>query len=117
MAGDTYVTRNAGAVGPNATAHNTTITENYGAPLEGMDLLALTAQLRSLKQAMSSEAQNTSQFEAVAAVSAAEDAAQKGDGAAIIAKLRAAGTWALETATKIGVSVAAEALKKAIGLG
>jgi hypothetical protein len=117
MTRDTYITRNAGAVGPKATAHNTTIIESHGTLLEGIDLLELTAELRFLKQAMSSEAQDTNQFEAVAAISAAEDAAKKGDGAAIVAKLRTAGSWAFETATKIGVSLAAEALKKAMGLG
>lgn len=114
---DTYISRNAGAVGPNATAHNTTITENHGAPLAGVDLSALAAQLGSLKQAMKADVQDTSHFEATAEISAAEDAAKKNDGSTAFAKLKAAGTWAFETATKIGVSVAAEALKKAIGLG
>ena len=117
MAGDTFITRNAGAVGPKSTAHHTTFIESYGTPLEGIDISTLAEQLRLLKQAMSSEAQDTDQFEAVAAVSAAEDAAKKRDGAAIVAKLKAAGSWAFETATKIGVSVAAEAIKKALGLG
>jgi hypothetical protein len=117
MTGDTFITRNAGAVGPHATAHNTTITEHHGAPLAGVDLSALAVQLGSLKQAMKADAQDTSHFEAVAAISAAEDAAKKNDGSTTFAKLKTAGNWAFETATKIGVSVAAEALKKTIGLG
>jgi|ERR1700722_1026166 len=117
MAGDTFVTRNAGAVGPNATALNTTITENHNnASLSDVDLSALAPQLGLLKQAMKAEAEGTSQFEAVAAISAAEDAAQKDDRSTTIARLKAAGNWAFETATKIGVSVAAEALKNALGM-
>ena len=87
------------------------------AGLVGVDLSALAAQLGSLKQAMRAEAQDTSHFEAVAAISAAEDAAKKTDGSTTFAKLKTAETWAFETATKIGISVAAEALKKAIEFG
>jgi hypothetical protein len=42
-----------------------------------VDLSALARQLDSLKQAMRSEAQDTSHLEAVAAISAAADAAKK----------------------------------------
>jgi hypothetical protein len=66
---------------------------------------------------MKSEAEDTGHYEAIAAISAAEDAAKNGDQTTTLAKLRAAGSWALDVATKIGVSIASEALKKAIGLG
>src|ERR1700722_5108669 len=117
MAGDTFVTRNAGAVGPNATALNTTITENHNnASLSDVDLSALAPQLGLLKQAMKAEAEGTSQFKAAPRIFAAVARAQQANRPTPIARLKAAGNWAFETATKIGVSVAAEALKNALGM-
>ncbi len=80
-------------------------------------MAVLAKELGQLKVAMKAAADDTGQFESLAAVSSAADAAQTGDGATAIAKLKTAGQWAWDTATKIGVSVAAEAIKKAIGLG
>lgn len=116
MSGDIYNTRNAGAVGPGATATNTTIAENYGAVLQGTDLPTLANQLEQLKQEMRKQAQDTTQFEAITAVSGAQDAARANQPSAVIEKLKSAGSWAPDIATKIGVSVAAEAIKKASGL-
>lgn len=117
MARDIYSARNAGAMGPNATATNTTITENYGADL---DFEKLAAELALLKQAMMSEimkeAGKTEHLEAVAAVSAAEDAARRKESSGVFEKLKVAGGWALDTATKIGVAVATETIKKSMGL-
>jgi hypothetical protein len=47
-------------------------------------------------------------------VAAAEKAAVKGDVPTTLGHLKAAGTWALGVAEKIGVSVATEAIKRAI---
>ena len=44
----------------------------------------------------------------------ADAAAAKGDGSAMLRHLKAAGTWALGIAEKIGVNVAAEAIKQAL---
>ena len=116
MPGDTFITNKAGAVGPHATASNTTFIE--GAPLShGGDLAVLADELGRLKIALRGAANDTGQLESLVAVSSAEDAARSGDGATAMAKLKAAGSWAWDTATKIGVSVAAEAIKKAVELG
>jgi hypothetical protein len=120
MSRDTYNTRNAGAVGPNAQATETTITENYGSLLQGVDLPALAAELDQLKREMFKQAGktgDTDHFAAVTAISAAEDAARKNEASTVVEKLKSAGAWALDIASKIGVSVATEALKKAVGLG
>lgn len=114
MTGDTFISNKAGAVGPHATANNTTFFE--AAASHDIDLATLADQLAKLKVAMKATAENTGQLESLVAVSSAEDAARKGDAAYVFAKLKTAGNWAWDTATKIGVSVAAEAIKKAIGL-
>ena len=66
---------------------------------------------------MRKQAQSTTQFEAITAVSGAQDAARANQPSTVIEKLKSAGGWALDVATRIGVSVAAEAIKKASGLG
>lgn len=116
MGGDTYTGRNVGAMGPHVTANNTTFID-YGSMASGLDLAVLADELCRLKDDMKKVANDTKELEAVVAISAAEDAARKGDGSTAMAKLKAAGGWAWDTATKIGVPVAAEAIKKAIALG
>jgi len=116
VARDTYNVERAGAVGPNATATNTTFIENRGNPFDGVDLAALVSELARLKTAMQAEANSTAHYTALAAVSEAEDAAKQRDTSTLVSKLKAAGSWAFDTATKIGVSVAAKAIQVAIGL-
>lgn len=116
MSGDTFIVNKAGAVGPGSTANNTTFIEGAVMAQE-VDLATLAEELGKLKGEMKIAADDTEQLESLVAISSAEDAARNGDGATTITKLKAAGSWALDTATKIGVSVAAEALKRALGLG
>jgi hypothetical protein len=54
------------------------------------------------------------QDEAIGAVAAAVKTASKGDGPTTLQHLKAAGQWALGIAEKIGVAVAAEAIKRAL---
>ena len=54
---------------------------------------------------------------AIGNVAMAEKAAKEGDGPKALEYLKAAGKWALDTATKIGSSVASAAITKAIGVG
>jgi hypothetical protein len=54
------------------------------------------------------------QNKAIGAVADAEEAAGKGDGPATLGYLKTAGKWTLRIAEKIGVAVAAEAIKWAI---
>jgi hypothetical protein len=49
-------------------------------------------------------------------VALAEKSAKEGDGPKALQYLKAAGKWAQEAATKIGVEVAAAAITKAIGV-
>ena len=81
-----------------------------------IDLPKLADDLVKLRAAMQQEATDTQHLEATVNVSKAAEAAKKGDGPKSLEYLKAAGKWALETATKIGSSIASDALTKAIGL-
>lgn len=117
MTRDVFITEKAGAVGPNSTATNTTFNKLHGDPLTGLDRATLLTELAMLRSAMQVEASGSVQYAALSAISEAEDAAKQGDSVTLVSKLKAAGSWALDTATKIGVSVATDAIKKASGLG
>lgn len=80
------------------------------------DLMGLAEELAKLRVAMKQDGQTVDHDEAVVAVGKAEQAARSHDQAGVVHYLRSAGTWAFDVATKIGVNVAAEAIKKASGL-
>jgi hypothetical protein len=103
-----------GAVGDNAQASNNTFnTWNQS----GGDLKALAGELAQLRAELGKQAKSAEEFESAAAVAKAEDAAQKGDGSAAFDYLKSAGKWALEAATSIGIPVAIQAIKTALGAG
>jgi hypothetical protein len=110
MSGDTYnIPGQAGAVGPGAHAHDNTFQQIQGA----IHLPKLAEELGCLRIAMKSEATGTrEQDKAIGAVADAEEAATKGDGSAALGYLKTAGKWTLGIAEKIGVAVAAEAIKR-----
>jgi hypothetical protein len=83
---------------------------------EGFNLADLARELDALRSAMRSQASDTEHDIAIGAIAAAGVAAAKGDGPTALAKLKDAGKWAFDVATKIGVSVAAAALKTALGI-
>ncbi len=116
MASDTYTARNVGAMGPNANANNINIIDSSTQIPSDIDLRVLSDELGKLKETMVSEAVEPKHFESLAAISAAEAAANEQNSAETESKLKSAGKWALDVATKIGVTVAAGALKQSIGL-
>jgi hypothetical protein len=81
-----------------------------------VDLPQLARELEKLRTEMKKQAVDTAHDRAVGAIADAEDAAKQGDRASVIKYLRKSGTWAWECATKIGVSIASEAIKQSIGL-
>jgi hypothetical protein len=113
--GDQYTAAQAGAMGPNAKASNMTFQQIWQQSQSDIDLPALAQELGTLRRAMRKEADEPSHDKAVAEVGAAEEAAQKADGPSVVKHLKNAGKWALDVATKIGVNVATEALKKSLG--
>ena len=116
--GDKYTVGQAGAVGPGAQASNITFNQvwNQLQSEKGVDLGTLADQLQRLREVLEREASEPDQKFAAGAVAAAEQSARQKDGPKTIEYLKSAGKWALSTAQKIGVNVATEALKSALGM-
>ena|SRR5579863_5711585 len=81
------------------------------------NLPTLAVELERLKQALIREAASPVDYQAVAEIQAAEEAANAGDEPAVGRHLAKAGRWALDVATRIGTAIAATALDRAIGMG
>ena len=114
--GDTYEVRGQSVVGPNAHARDMTFNNGVSRIDESMDLYQLAEELSRLREAMSQEAKETDQENAVGDVAKAEQAARAEDLPKVVEYLKSAGGWALDVATKVGVSLASEALKRSLGM-
>jgi hypothetical protein len=79
-----------------------------------LDLQKLSGELRQLREALQKEATEEEHKPALDAVDKAERAAKEGNVEAVLDHLKKAGKWALDVATKIGVSVASDVLKTAL---
>ncbi|MCC6930547.1 MAG: hypothetical protein IT359_16285 [Gemmatimonadaceae bacterium] len=115
MSGNTYNVSGGqvGAVGDNATASNNTFVQN-NALAPGVDLAVLATELEQLRTRMREEARTPAEDRALAAVGEAQEAAKKNDRAGVVKHLKAAGAWALDAATKIGVALATAVLKETL---
>lgn len=116
MSRDTYSAGQAGAMGPGAHAHDMTFQQVWNQSKGDIDLQKLAGDLSDLRSAMKAKATTPEDDAAVGAVAAAETAAKGGDGPKALAHLKSAGKWAFDIATKVGTTVAAAALKTALGL-
>jgi hypothetical protein len=120
MSSDTYnISGQAGAVGPNARAQDMTFNQlqQIGSRIaEPMDLAALASELETLRQALKKEAVSEEHNIAVVDIGAAKRAAEAKDSEKLVESLKSAGKWALDVATKIGVSLATEAIKQSMGM-
>jgi hypothetical protein len=116
--GDTYENKGqAGVIGPNAQVGSITINAaQFEERTRDVDFAQLAAELETLKAQMKAAADSAEQFEKVAAVAKAADAAKAGDKPGVLAALQKAGRWALDIAGKIAVPVAIKAIGAAIGL-
>jgi len=118
--GDNYnISGQAGAIGPSAHAHDMTFNQlqQIGSRIaESMDLTALASELEVLRQALKKEAATEEHDVAVVDVGNAKKAAEAKDSAKLAESLKSAGKWALDVATKIGVSLATEAVKHSMGM-
>jgi hypothetical protein len=110
VVGDTIV-HNSGVLGSVATGGASSTTN---VTLTGLDPNVLVAELRVLHDSLRSLATTVDEHAAVMAVQAAAKNVQLGNASTAIQQLKKAGKWALNTATTIGVSVAAEALKRTL---
>jgi uncharacterized protein YjbI with pentapeptide repeats len=114
--GDEYKVGQAGAVGPQSHAHDMTFNQIGGNIEKAMDLSELAGELATLREAMSREAAVSGHYIALGEVAKAEEAAKVKDSSKVAESLKAAGKWSLDVATKIGATLAAEALKESMGL-
>ena len=103
-------------MGPNATASHMTFQQIWNESQGNINLGSLLQELPVLRGAMRKEAGEPAHDKAVAAVAQAEEAANNNDGPGVMEHLQNAGKWAWDMATKLGLNVATEALKKALGL-
>ncbi|WP_405360481.1 hypothetical protein OG535_19000 [Kitasatospora sp. NBC_00085] len=104
-----------GAQGPNAKAQD--FTQQADQRQLAADLPTLALELERLKQQLVLEATSSSDYQAVAEIQAAREAADEGDEGGAGQHLARAGRWALDVATRIGTSVAEAALMQALGAG
>ena len=103
-----------GAVGDNASASN--FTQNQGSQ-QPLDMKALAEQLGQVAEVAQRKATEPEHQMAIGSIQAAKAAAEKGDEAKALSFLKTAGKWALDIATDISAKIAAEVIKKQIGLG
>lgn len=114
--GDNYTVGQAGAVGPSSRAENISFSQVWNQLQQSVNLPQLADELSQLRRAMKQEAEEPVTDVAISDVAKAELAAKEGDGPTAIKHLKSAGKFALDVATKIGVSVAAKAITEAIGI-
>ena len=116
MTRDQYNIDQAGAVGPGAKAEGMTFNQiqlNYQGEV---DISALSTDLSKLREAMRQNAQEPEHFVELGNIAAAEAEAKEGNKSKAFEALAKVSKWAVETATMIGATVAAEAIKSSIGL-
>jgi hypothetical protein len=80
------------------------------------DGAALASEFETLRQALKKEAVTEEHDIVVAEVGKAKKATEAKDSAKLAESLKSAGKWALDVATKIGVSLATEAIKQPTGM-
>jgi hypothetical protein len=105
-----------GAVGSRARAQNMTFNGVWNRLEKSTDIKLLADQLEALRAAMEREANEPEHRLAIGAVTAAAQSARENHGPKVVEYLKSGGKWALGIAEKIGVSLAASALKGALGL-
>lgn len=100
-----------GVAGHNVDARGSRVDQ-----AQTIDLSALANDLEKLREAMTEAANTVDKQNAVGQIVMAEQSARNGEGPRAENHLRAAGTWALDVAKKIGVPLAVAALKRTLGL-
>lgn len=113
--GDTFDIKDSPGSGRNISMQDVDIRQNRTEFGEKIDLRLLAQELERLRVEMKSQASSAEHDVAVGAVALAQAEAKRGDESKALTYLSKAGQWALDVATKIGVSVATDAIKKAMG--
>jgi hypothetical protein len=98
-------------------AHDMNFTQvwnQFASEVDDPDKLA--SELKELRASLKQQAETAEQDSAVGEVAQAEVAVRNGEGPKGLEHLRKAGKWALDMANSIGATVAAAAIRAALGL-
>lgn len=113
---DQYNADQVGAQGPHSTAENITFVKLWNQSGTNLDLSIVASQLPKLRTKLVELASEPEHYTSIAAVASAEKEAKAGNGAKMLEHLASVGQWALDIASKIGVSVAVKAIETALGM-
>jgi hypothetical protein len=114
--GDQYFAGQVGAQGPGAHAEHMEFNQIWKQVETSVELKSLAKELEKLREQMRKAAKDAGQDISIGYIAQAEDSAKKGDGPTTIQYLAKAGKWAFNIATNIGTTIAAAALKAALGI-
>lgn len=112
IGGDFYMATETRSFGKGASADDVSYVNIWNELASSGDVQRLSAELDTLRKALEGQ----SKPEQADQVSMAEQEIARGNGAKALQYLKKAGSWALETATKIGTDVAAAAIKQSLGV-
>jgi hypothetical protein len=103
-------------VGRGAQANNVSLNQVWNERAAGIDIGALASELAQLRKALKEEPDSVERDKAIGLVADAEEAAKEGDAPTTLERLAKAGKWVLGVAERIGTTVAAAAIKTALGV-
>jgi hypothetical protein len=96
--------------------HKVNLTQTWNQIGGTVELAELAGQLSLLRAELLKRARDPEQYAEIGAISSAEIEAKKGDGPKSLEYLSKAGRWAFDVATTVGATLAAEVLKKTLGI-
>lgn len=105
-----------GVAGKGSSGTDFTVNQDNRKVILGQDQEQLLEELGQLKLAIASEIDEPQSIEALRDLNGATKAIEADDAEVAQTKLKSAGKWALDKAEKIGVSVAAAAIKHTLGM-
>lgn len=114
MSNKTEIGTNYGIAGQ-VRATNINFSQTWNELAKAVDVTSVVPELSRVVEVARQRASTPEQFDELSAVSKAISEGNKGNNAGLIERLTKAGKWILDIAKEIGVNVAAEAIKKAIG--
>lgn len=114
--GNKYQAQQVGAMGHQAVAYDNIFNQTWNQIQNTVDLNSLIKELSALREQMKQDASETEHYVSMGAVAEAEVAAKTGDGPRVLQSLKKAGKWGLKKAEDIGINLAAELIKRSIGL-
>jgi hypothetical protein len=116
VVGDQYnISGQAAAVGRNSHAHDMSFQQIWNNASNEIDLTQLASELRALRPRLAEAAMSAEHQVAIGQIGAAAQAAEAGDGPKALEYLKAAGKWAFDAASQVGIGVAIAAAKSHLG--